>query len=96
MNLFGHDLMAQVNRELVALANPIGGTGSYRIRELLRMNLSVFTWSEVEEDPNGLLEQVYKTLAIMGLTSMEKVELLAYQLKDVAQISYEQWKILGY
>jgi len=31
-------------------------------------------------------------IAIMGLTTVEKVELAAYQLRDIAQIWYEQWK----
>jgi len=29
---------------------------------------------------------------IMGVTSVEKVELAAYQLKGVAQVWYNQWK----
>ena len=28
----------------------------------------------------------------MGVTSQEKAELVVYQLKDVAQVWYEQWK----
>ncbi|WMV08848.1 hypothetical protein MTR67_002233 [Solanum verrucosum] len=56
------------------------------------MNPPKFYGSKVEEDPNGFIEEVYKMLAIMGLSSIEKVELAAYQLKDVAQIWYEQWK----
>ena len=28
----------------------------------------------------------------MGVSSQEKAELAAYQLKDVAQVWYEQWK----
>ena len=31
-------------------------------------------------------------IMIMGLTSREKAELAAYQLKDIAQVWYEQWK----
>ncbi|XP_049372489.1 uncharacterized protein LOC125837398 [Solanum verrucosum] len=63
-----------------------------RVREFLRMNPREFFGSKVEEDPNGFIDEVYKVLAIMGVTSVEKVELAAYQLKDVAQIWYEQWK----
>ena len=31
-------------------------------------------------------------LTIIGLTSREKAELANYQLKDVAQVWYEQWR----
>ncbi|XP_049358702.1 uncharacterized protein LOC125823361 [Solanum verrucosum] len=66
--------------------------GAYRIREFLRMNHPEFSGSKVEEDPNGFIDEVYKTLAIMGVTSREKAELAAYQLKDFTQIWYEQCK----
>ena len=46
----------------------------------------------MEEDRNGFIDKDYKTLAIMRLTSREKVELAAYQLKDVNQVWYEQRK----
>ena len=51
-----------------------------------------FIGSKVEEDPNGFIEEVYKTVAIMGVCSIQKAELAAYQLKDFAQIWYEKWK----
>ncbi|XP_049391638.1 uncharacterized protein LOC125856116 [Solanum stenotomum] len=84
--------MVQAIREVVALANPIRGMSAYRIREFLRMNPPDFSGSKVEEDPNRFIGEVYKTLAIIGVTSREKAELAANRLKDVAQIWYEQWK----
>ena len=33
-----------------------------------------------------------KVLDAIGVSSKEKAELAAYQLKDVAQVWYEQWK----
>ncbi|WMV38060.1 hypothetical protein MTR67_031445 [Solanum verrucosum] len=56
------------------------------------MNTPKFCGSEIEEDPQELIDEVYKVLAIMGVTSVEKVELAAYQLKGVAQVWYNQWK----
>ena len=35
---------------------------------------------------------MYKIVHAMGLTSREKAELVSYQLKDVSQASYTQWK----
>ena len=36
--------------------------------------------------------QMFKVLVIMGVSPQEKAELVAYELKDVAQVRYEQWK----
>ncbi|KAH0705927.1 hypothetical protein KY285_010447 [Solanum tuberosum] len=92
MQLMDLALTAQANREVVAPVNPIRGMGAFRVREFLMMNPPEFYGSKVEEDPNGFIEEVYKVLAIMWVSSIEKAELAAYQLKDVAQIWYEQWK----
>uniref|UniRef100_M1DY98 Gag-pol polyprotein n=1 Tax=Solanum tuberosum TaxID=4113 RepID=M1DY98_SOLTU len=63
-----------------------GEMGAFRVREFLRINPPEFYGSKVEEDPNGFIEEVYKVLVIIGVSSIEKAELAAYQLKDVAQI----------
>ena len=67
---------------------PIGGMSAYRIKEFLRMNNPKFSGSKVEEEPNGFINEVYKTLAIIGLVTRENAELAVYQFKDVAQIWY--------
>ena len=72
--------------------NPIRGMFSYRIREFLRVNPPEFSRSKVTEDPNGFIDVVFKTLAIMGLTSRVKVWLTVYKLKGVSHVLYEQWK----
>ena len=56
------------------------------------MNSPEFSASKVEEDPNGFIDEVYMTLAIMGLISREKAKLCAYRLKNMEQVWYEQWK----
>ena len=40
----------------------------------------------------GFINEVFTVLKAMGVTSQEKRELTAYQLKDVAQVWYGQWK----
>ena len=92
MKLLDQALTEQANREVVAPENPIGGMCAIRVEKLLRMNPPEFYGSKVEEDPNGFIDEVYKKLAIMGVSSFDKAELDAYQLKDVAQIWYEEWK----
>ena len=76
----------------MAPANPIGGMGATSVRMFLRMNLPEFYGLEVEEDPNGLIDKVYKVLPIVELSSNEKAELDAYQLEDVAQTMNEKLK----
>ena len=65
MNLLAQALTAQVNREVVAPTNSIGGMIASMFRVFFRMNLSEFSVSMVEEDPNGFIDEVYKTLDIM-------------------------------
>ncbi|XP_049345384.1 uncharacterized protein LOC125809870 [Solanum verrucosum] len=38
------------------------------------------------------MDEVYKIVDVMGVTSREKAELASYQLKDVAQVWFTQWK----
>ena len=58
-------MASQANRE--AVANPINEMGAYTIREFLRMNPLEFSGSKVEEDPNGFIDEVYKTSCYYGI-----------------------------
>ena len=58
----------------------------------MRMNPPIFLGSTIGEDPQEFLDGVYKVLSVMGVTSSEKVELASYQLREVAQVWYIQWK----
>lgn len=46
---------------------------------------------KVEEDPQGLLEEMEKIFRVMQAISVEGVNLTSYQLKDVAYQWYEEW-----
>ena len=61
-------------------------------RDFTRMNPSEFHGSKVQEYPLEFIDEVYKVLVTMRVISVEKAELVAYQLKGVAQIWYNQWK----
>ncbi|XP_055800410.1 uncharacterized protein LOC129869841, partial [Solanum dulcamara] len=63
-----------------------------RIRDFLRMNPPAFTGSKVDEDPQNFIDEMWKILKAMHATEIEGVELVSYQLKDVANIWYSQWE----
>ena len=54
------------------------------------MNRLMFYESKVNEYPQDFLDEVYKILYVMGVSSNEKVELASSQLKDVAPTWYAQ------
>ena len=67
-------------------------TMASRLTDFTRMNLPMFIVSKADKDPQDFLDEVYKILFSMGVTMNEKVEFPAYQLKDVAQTWYTQWR----
>ena len=57
------------------------------------MNPIIFLGTKVAEDPQGFIDEVFKVVDAMDVTPRYKSDLAAYQLKDVAQLWFEQWKI---
>ncbi|XP_049364360.1 uncharacterized protein LOC125829150 [Solanum verrucosum] len=62
------------------------------LRDFVRMSPPTFLGSKVGEDPQEFLDEVYKIFQAMGVTSREKAELASFQLKDVSQVWFTQWK----
>src|SRR5687767_15359385 len=56
------------------------------------MNPPEYYGSKANEDPQDFIEEIFKIVDIMGVSSTEKAELAVYQLKGIAQIWYTQWK----
>ena len=56
------------------------------------MNPLTFYGSKVDEHPQEFLDEVYKVLHAIGVSSSEKAELASYQIKDVSQTWYVQWR----
>ena len=46
----------------------------------------------MEEDPQGFIDEVFKVLEAMDVSSEEKTEIASYNLNDMAQVWYEQWR----
>uniref|UniRef100_M1DX78 Gag-pol polyprotein n=1 Tax=Solanum tuberosum TaxID=4113 RepID=M1DX78_SOLTU len=61
-----------------------------RIREFLRMNPPSFTSSSTTEDPENFVEGLQKVFEVMHNTDAKRVELDAYQLKNVARTWFDQ------
>ena len=59
------------------------------LRYFLRMNPPIFLGSKVDEDPQDSLDELYKILFSVGVSTTEKAEIAAYQLNDVAQTWYD-------
>lgn len=53
-------------------------TTTFRVSHFTRMNLPEFHGFKVEEDPQDLIDKVYKVLMTAGVTPVEKVELASY------------------
>ncbi|XP_049394755.1 uncharacterized protein LOC125859061 [Solanum stenotomum] len=83
---------AQDTRSVETNVNPIVSNIASRLRDSVRMNPPVFLDSKMGEDPEEFLDEVYKIVNAMGVTSREKAELASYKLKDVAQVWFTQWK----
>ena len=58
------------------------------LRDFSRINPPNFYGSKVDENPQEFIDEVYKILYAMGVSSSEKVELAKYQLKDMDQTWY--------
>ena len=70
----------------------VESTMTSRLRVFVMMNPGIFLCYKVGEDPQEFIDEVYKIVHSMGVTSTEKAELVLYQLKDVAQAWYRKLK----
>lgn len=64
-----------------------------RARDFFWINLSEFYAEKLDEDPQAFINEVYRDLAFMEMTSDEKAELVTYQLKCLTQIWHAQWRL---
>ena len=65
-------LATQVDKDARVQVNPNAKTTASRIRDFIRMNSLTLFGSKVEEDSQGFIDEVFKVLHAMGVSSQEK------------------------
>ncbi|KAG5600138.1 hypothetical protein H5410_031508 [Solanum commersonii] len=65
------------------------GVDTSMIREFLRMNPPSFTGSSTSEDPENFVDELKKVFDVIYVANTERVELAAYQLKNVARTWFD-------
>ena len=58
----------------------------------MKMNPPTFHITNVDENPQSFIDEIFKVVDVMGVNPREKEELATYHLKDVAQVWFEQWR----
>lgn len=58
----------------------------------MRLNPPIFIGTKVEEDPQRFIDELEKNFRVMYTNEVEGLELVAYQLKDMANQWYNEWE----
>ena len=85
-------MMAHDNWEVVPRAHQEVSTMDSHLKYFTRMNPLTFYKSKVDEDTIEFIDEVYKIIFSMGFSTCEKDKLATYQIKDVSQTWYVQWR----
>lgn len=69
---------AQNNQQVISPFNPIMNTSTSRIQDFCWMNLLVFSETKSKEGPQEFLDCMQMVTNIMGATSSESADIVAY------------------
>ena len=62
-----------------------------RARDFISLNPPEFYGLKPDEDPQGFIDEMLRTLRIIHAFDIESVELASYRLRDVAVYWYNTW-----
>lgn len=83
-------MTAQANRHVEPMVNGLQSTMTSSLKHFVKMNPPFFFGSKVGEDPQAFLDEAYKIVNAIGVSSREKMEFTSYQLKRVSQVWYSK------
>lgn len=86
--MFDQSMVNQVNIEVVL--PPKVSTPDTRIQDFVIMNPPKYHVSKVDEDLVEFLDKAYCIMIVMGVPPNKKVELVAYGLKGITKVWYDQ------
>ena len=58
----------------------------------MRTKSPTFHGTKVDKNPQIFIDDIFEVVDSMDVTPRERAEIDAYQLKDEAQVWFEQWK----
>ena len=77
-------IATQYNMKVFPQENYNAITMTSCMRDFTRVNPPMYFGSKVDEEPQDLLDEVNQILFFVGVSTTEKDQLAAYQIKDVA------------
>lgn len=82
----------QNNQQVPVPANSNGGSVAAMVRDIVWINVYVFKGRMLVWTPQNFINEVKKIFGVIQVTRNDRVELVTYQLKNVAHIWFTKWE----